>query len=247
MDRMLYIAMSGAKETMLSQAVNTHNLANASTTGFRADLEAFTSLQVHGPGHASRAYTVAQGQGVDFTPGSLLATGRELDVAVHGEGWIAVQAPDGSEAYTRAGDLQVDSIGILRTGAGLPVLGNGGPVAVPPYDNIQIGTDGTISIQPVGQNPNALAIVDRIKLVRPAQADLVKGEDGLIRARDGAAAAPDAAVQLVQGSIESSNVNAIDSMVNLIELSRQFEVQVKLMRTAEENDRQSSQLLRMGS
>lgn len=246
MDRMLYIAMSGAKETMLSQAVHTHNLANANTTGFRADLESFVSLQVHGPGYASRAYALEQGQGVDLTPGGLLTTGRDLDVAVKGEGWIAVQAPDGSEAYTRAGDLQIDSTGILRTAAGLPVLGNGGPVAVPPYEQIMIGVDGTISVRPVGQGPEALAVVDRIKLVRPAHDQLVKGEDGLIRTRNGAPAPADADVELVQGALESSNVNAVEAMVSLIELSRRYEMQVKLMRAAEENDRQSSQLLRMG-
>lgn len=246
MDRMLYIAMSGAKETMISQAVNTHNLANANTTGFRADLEAFTSLQVQGPGYASRAYTMEQGQGVDFTPGTVVSTGRELDVAINGDGWIAVQAPDGSEAYTRAGDLRIDSAGLLTTGTGLPVLGNGGPIAIPPYEKLLIGDDGTVSILPVGQNPNALAIVDRIRLVNVDQANLVKGEDGLVRTRDGAPAVPDAQVRLTQGALEQSNVNAIESMVSLIELSRKFELQVKMMEAAQENDRQSSQLLSMG-
>ena len=246
MDRMLYIAMSGAKETMLSQAVNTNNLANANTTAFRADLDAYTSLQVNGPGHASRAYALDGGRGVDFAPGTLVATGRDLDVAVNGEGWIAVQAPDGSEAYTRAGDLRVDSAGLLTTGTGLPVLGNGGPVAIPPFDSLVIGADGTITILPTGQNANALAIVDRIRLVKPESTNLVKGEDGLLRTRDGVPAVPDASVQLVSGSLETSNVNGIDAMVNLIELSRQFELQVKMMKTAEENDRQSAQLMRLG-
>ena len=246
MDRMLYIAMSGAKETMLSQAVNTNNLANANTTAFRADLDAYTSLQVNGPGHASRAYALDGGRGVDFALGTLVATGRDLDVAVNGEGWIAVQAPDGSEAYTRAGDLRVDSAGLLTTGTGLPVLGNGGPVAIPPFDSLVIGADGTITILPTGQNANALAIVDRIRLVKPESTNLVKGEDGLLRTRDGVPAVPDASVQLVSGSLETSNVNGIDAMVNLIELSRQFELQVKMMKTAEENDRQSAQLMRLG-
>lgn len=246
MDRMLYIAMSGAKETMLSQAVHTHNLANANTTAFRADLEAFTSLQVRGPGYDSRAYALEAGRGVDFKPGTLVATGRDLDVSVNGEGWIAVQAPDGTEAYTRAGDLRIDANGLLTTGTGLPVLGNGGPIAVPPFESLVIGADGTITIRPQGQQANALAIVDRIRLVRPEAANLVKGDDGLLRTRDGAPAAPDAAVQIVAGSLETSNVNAVDAMVNLIELSRQFELQVKMMKTAEENDRQSAQLMRLG-
>ncbi|WP_456378763.1 flagellar basal-body rod protein FlgF [Thiolapillus sp.] len=245
MDRMLYIAMTGARETMRSQAVNTNNLANASTTGFRADMESFLGLPVHGPGFPDRVYAVADGAGVDLGGGSVQSTGRELDVAVKGEGWIAVQAPDGGEAYTRAGDLRVDSFGILTTGAGHPVLGEGGPIAVPPNGKLDIGADGTITVQPLGQGVNALAIVDRIKLVNPASANLTKGEDGLIRLRNGAPAQADAAVKLVSGALESSNVNAVESMVRMIELARQFETQIKMMKTAEENDAAAAKLMSM--
>lgn len=246
MDRMLYIAMSGAKETLLSQAVNTHNLANVNTTGFRADLAAFSSMQVRGPGYDSRAYALSEDRGVDFSYGALLSTGRDLDVAVNGDGWIAVQAPDGSEAYTRAGDLRIDSAGLLTTGTGLPVLGNAGPIAIPPFEKMAIGGDGVISIRSLGQAPNTLAEVERIKLVRPALTDLLKGEDGLLRTRDGAPQPSAADVELVAGTLESSNVNGVDAMVNLIQLARQFEVQVKLMKTAEENDSASAQLMRLG-
>ncbi len=245
MDRMLYIAMTGARETMTSQAVNTNNLANASTTGFRADMESFLSQPVQGPGFPARVYSVIGGAGVDLTGGSIKSTGRELDVAVKGEGWIAVQAPNGSEAYTRAGDFQVDSFGILTTGAGYPVLGEGGPIAVPPNGKLDIGADGTITVQPLGQGINALAIVDRIKLVNPSPAGLTKGEDGLMRLRGGALAEADAAVQLVSGALESSNVNAVESMVRMIELARQFETQIKMMKTAEDNDRATAELMRM--
>ncbi len=151
MDKLLYIAMNGASETMKAQAVNSQNLANASTTGFRADLESYASQPVYGPGHASRVYGIATGKGVDFTPGSAIGTGRDLDISINGKGWIAVQGPDGNEAYTRAGDLQVDSLGLLRTGAGPPVIGSGSPIAIPPFEKIEIGADGTISILPVGQ------------------------------------------------------------------------------------------------
>lgn len=246
MDRLLYIAMSGARETMRAQAVNTNNLANANTTGFQADLEAFRSLPVYGPGYESRVYSVTQGEGVDFSPGSSVSTGRELDVAINGEGWIGVQAPDGNEAYTRAGDLQVDSFGLLKTGAGHPVMGNSGPIALPPYEKIEIAPDGTISVRPLGQAANALAVVDRIKLVNPPGSELRKGNDGLIRRSGGTPAEADAAVRVQSGSIESSNVNAIEAMVNLIQLARQFEAQVKVMKSAEDNDRASSQLMRMG-
>jgi len=245
MDRMLYIAMTGARETMTSQAVNTNNLANASTTGFRADMESFLSKPVQGPGYPDRVYATIGGAGVDLSGGSVQSTGRELDVAVKGEGWIAVQAPNGSEAYTRAGDLQVDSFGVLTTGAGFPVLGEGGPIAVPPNGKLDIAQDGTITVQPLGQGVNALAIVDRIKLVNPSPSALTKGEDGLMRLRGGALAQPDASVQIVSGALESSNVNAVESMVRMIELARQFETQVKMMKTAEDNDRAAAELMRM--
>lgn len=245
MDKMLYIAMSGAKEIMHAQTVNTHNLANANTTGFRADLEAFSSLSVHGPGYASRSYAADESISVDFTPGALITTGRELDVAVRGEGWIAVQAPDGGEAYTRAGDLRIDGNGLLITGNGLPVLGNAGPIAVPPYEKLELGVDGTLTIQPLGQAPNALAVVDRIKLVNPQLTDLDKGADGLIRTRQGEPAPADAGVQLVSGALESSNVNSVEAMVNMIRLARQFEFQIKVMQTAEANDESTAHLMRM--
>jgi flagellar basal-body rod protein FlgF len=243
---MLYLAMTGARETMLAQAVQTHNLANVNTTGFRADLESFISKPVQGPGYDSRVYAVDDSEGMDMSPGRAQQTGRPLDVAVDGDGWIAVQAPDGGEAYTRAGDLRVDSLGLLTTGTGLPVLGNGGPIAVPPFERIEIAVDGTISIQPVGGAPNTLAVVDRIKLVNPPRDTLVKGEDALIRTNDGNIAPPDAGVRVFSGMLEGSNVNGIDAMVRLIELSRQFELKVKMMKAAEENDRQAAQLMRIG-
>ena len=245
MDRMLYIAMTGASQTMLAQTANTHNLANASTTGFRADLEAFRAMPVYGQGHPSRVYAMAERPGTDLSSGTVTATGRELDVAVNGDGWLAVQAADGSEAYTRAGDLRVSSNGQLVNGAGRPVLGNGGPIAIPPSEKIDIGVDGTITSRALGQAPNTLAAVDRIRLVNPPKADLMKGADGLMRLRSGEPVAPDVNVRLVAGSLESSNVNAVEAMVNMITLSRQFEMQVKAMKTTEEIDQSAAQILRM--
>lgn len=245
MDRMLYIAMSGAKETAFAQTSNSHNLANANTTGFRAALDVFETRPVVGPVFDSRSYIVREGKGIDFTHGPLQSTGRELDVAIRGEGWIAVQAPDGTEAYTRAGDLRVDALGQLSTGTGLPVLGDAGPIALPPFESLLIGNDGTISIRPLGAETNALANVDRIKLVLPDNDDLYRGEDGLIRHVDGEPLEPDAAVTLVHSMLEASNVNTVESLVTMIELSRHFEMQVKMMKTAEENDSASASLLRM--
>ncbi len=245
MDRMLFVAMSGAKETMHAKAINTNNLANASTTGFRADLQSSMSQQVFGPGHASRVYATTENAGVDFTPGSVISTGRELDMAINGKGWMAVQRPDGSEAYTRAGDLRVDSLGRMTNGAGNIVLGNGGPISVPPYAKIEIGADGTITIQPIGQAANALAIVDRLKLVNPANDQLEKGLDGLMQTRNGQVLDADASVTVVSGALESSNVNTVGAMVRMIELARQYETHIKLMSEAVKNDQAAASIMKL--
>jgi len=247
MDRMLYVAMSGAKQTMLAQTANSHNMANANTSGFRADLAAFRSLPVYGPGEATRVYAMAENAGVDMTSGTINPTGRELDIAIKGEGWIAVQAQDGSEAYTRAGNLQIKDGGILKTASGLAVLGNGGPIAIPPSAKIEIGSDGTVSILAIGQTPNALTVLDRIKLVKVDGASLVKGEDGLLRIRDGSGTSPDASVSVISGALETSNVNTVEAMVNLISLARQYETQVKMMKTAEDTDSAATQLLSLSN
>jgi flagellar basal-body rod protein FlgF len=246
MDRMLYVAMTGAKETLNAQAVNNHNLANASTTGFRAELSAFQSRAVDGSGYASRVYATNASTGWNNQSGALLSTGRDLDVAINGDGWIAVQAPDGKEAYTRAGDLQIDPNGNLTTGTGHPVLGDGGPINVPPYTSIFFARDGSISIVAQGQTPDTTATVDRIKLVKPADSAIMRGEDGLFRMKDGSEAAPDASVQLGSGTLESSNVNTADAMVTMIELARHFEMQVKAIRHAEENGAAAAQIMRVG-
>jgi flagellar basal-body rod protein FlgF len=244
MDRFLYISMSGAKETLRAQTVNNHNLANASTTGFRADLSAFQSRAVAGSGYASRAYATNTTIGWDASQGALTSTGRDLDVGIQGPGWIAVQGPDGREAYTRAGDLRIDPTGLLQNGAGQTVLGEGGPISVPPNTSVFIGGDGTISIVPVGQGPETTSQVGRIKLVNPPAETLARGDDGLFRTVDGSEAPPDANVRVATGVLESSNVNIADAMVNMIELSRHFDLQVKSMRTAEENAAAAAQLLK---
>ncbi len=244
MDDMLYVAMSGAKETLIAQAAATNNLANANTPGFLADLNQFRSMPVFGEGYPTRVYAMDESPTSNFDYGSLQRTGRDLDVAVKDGGWLAVQAVDGSEAYTRRGDLRVDENGLLVTGNNLPVMGNGGPIAIPPYEKIDFGTDGTVSIRPRGASSQQLAAVDRIKLVAPQFGEMQKGEDGLFRLKGGGEAEADPGQRLVPGALMSSNVNAVDEMVNMIELARRFELQVKMMQAAEENADASSSIVK---
>ncbi|MBT8085185.1 MAG: flagellar basal-body rod protein FlgF [Woeseia sp.] len=246
MDEMVYLAMTGAKQTEFAQAINSNNLANVSTSGFRADLHSFSSERVDGPGVGSRINAVVESYGTDFSQGAVANTGRDLDVAIKGPGFFAVQAPDGSEAYTRAGDLRVNAGGLLTNGAGHLVLGDGGPLAVPPNNSLTIGSDGTVTVQPVGQGPEALAVVDRLKLVNPDIKQLAKGSDGLLYLANGESADADAAVTITAGALEQSNVNVAMTLVNMIELSRQYEMQVNVMKTAKENADAAAQLMSVG-
>lgn len=244
MDRLLYISMTGAAQNMRAQQTISNNLANVSTTGFQADLDAYKSLALKGDGFDSRVFNQHYRSGVDFQKGSMLNTGRELDAAIQGEGLIAVQAKDGSESYTRAGDFRVDQNGFLTTGTGLMVLGEGGPVSIPPYQKLDIGSDGSISVIALGQTADSVTIVDRIKLVKPELDQLKKGSDGLLKMNGDVPAEADATVRLVSGTLESSNVNAVTELVSLLDNSRQFELHIKMMKTAEETDESSTKLMR---
>ncbi|MFQ5610386.1 MAG: flagellar basal body rod protein FlgF, partial [Woeseiaceae bacterium] len=239
---MIYIAMTGARQTEYAQAINTNNLANVSTTGFRADLHSFSSVPIDGPGVDARVNAVIEAYGTDFAAGGILNTGRDLDVAIRGEGFLAVQADDGTEAYTRAGNLRIGPGGLLETAGGHLVLGDGGPVAIPPSISVTVGGDGTISVQPLGQGPETLSVVDRIKLVKPDIRNIEKGTDGLLYLKDGDVAAPDAAVTIQSGALEQSNVNVASTLVNMIELARQYEMQINVIKTSEENADAAAQM-----
>lgn len=246
MDRALYVAMTGAAQTLRAQAVNSHNLANASTVGFKAELAAQQAVAVDGPLMATRVNTQLQGQGFDGSAGSIMQTGNSLDVALGNDRWLTVQAPDGAEAYTRAGDLQVGPDGLLRNGAGHVVMGDGGPLSVPPNSQIAIGNDGTVTVVPLGQGPEAPVMVGRLKVVTAAADQLERAPDGLMRARAGQTLEDASGSVMTSGAVESSNVNLAESMVTMIQLVRQFEMQIKLMKTAEQNDQASASLMRMG-
>lgn len=243
MDRLIYTAMTGANHTINQQATVAHNLANAATNGYRAENNAFRAVPVFGDGLPTRAFVVDSTIGADFTPGTLQTTGRDLDVAVKGTGWITVQLDNGEEAYTRNGSLQVSSNGILLTQNGLKVKGDRGIITVPPETRITIGVDGTVSSVPITPQPNTVAAVGRIKLVNPPEDSLVKGADGLFRLKAGGEAQVDARVRLVDGTLEGSNVNVVHEMVSMIGLARQFDMQMKMLESAKRNAEQASEIM----
>ncbi|MDF2077128.1 flagellar basal body rod protein FlgF [Pseudomonas mendocina] len=245
MDKMLYVSMTGAQNNTMGLRAHANNLANVSTSGFRRDFEQARSMPLFGESYPARVFAMSERPATDFRPGSLQETGRDLDVAVGGKGWIAVQAPDGSEAYVRTASLNIDALGMLRTGNGLPVMGNAGSIAVPPEQKVEIGQDGTISIRALGEDPNVLAEVDRIKLVNPDPKSMEKGTDGLIRVKGQPEVAADATVQVTSGFLEASNVNAVEEMTAILSLSRQFELSVKMMRTAEDNSSAMARVLQI--
>ena len=245
MDRSLYIAMSGAKQTLLAQASNANNLANSQTTGFKSDFEQFRAMPVFGPGYPSRVYAMAERPGSDFSAGPIQTTGNDLDIAITGEGWFAVEGENGKEAYTRSGDLRITPEGRLETGSGKAIYGDDGPISIPPAEKIDIGTDGTISIIPLGENETTVAVIGRIKMVKPDLDNLEKRSDNLIYTKDGSVLAANVDVHLIQGALEGSNVNTVSALVEMIELARNFELQTKVMKNIDDNSGVSAKLMQM--
>lgn len=243
MDRLIYTAMTGASHTLLQQASVAQNLSNVNTPGFRSTIDTFRSVPLVGEGLATRAFVVDSTSGTDFSPGVMQATGRPLDVAIDGKGWIAVQDANGNEAYTRNGSLQVLPNGILQSRNGMNVMGDSGPITIPPDTQVTIAKDGTISTVPSGTLAVQVVIVGRIKLANPPENQMVRGEDGLFRTQDGNPADADAKVTVQSGNLEGSNTNMVESMVNMISLARQFDMQMKMLQTADDNAKQASGVL----
>jgi flagellar basal-body rod protein FlgF len=245
MDRLIYTAMTGAKHVLEQQANVSHNLANASTNGFRAQLDSFRAVPVMSDGLPTRVFVVDSTVGTDFSAGAIRTTGRDLDVAIQGKGWIAVQTGDGTEAYTRNGSLRLSENGILQTHAGRNVLGDNGPISIPPDVSVTIGKDGTVSgVSTVGKSGTVSAL-GRLKLVNPAEGSMIRGDDGLFRAGDGAPAEANPRVNVIGGALEDSNVNVVDAMVNMINLGRQFDLHMKMLQSAESNGNKAGKLLEL--
>ena len=249
MDHALYLAMSGAKQNMQALQLKANNLANVNTTGFRSDLAQARSMQAYGDGFPTRVFSMTERPGYNFSQGSTITTGRDLDVSVEGEGWIAVMDASGEEGLTRSGNLKIGPNGMLTNGSGHLILGeNGTPITLPvPLSKVEIGKDGAIAVLPQGAPAEAMVVVERIKLTRTSNNDLYKDTNGLFRLKEGGNNyTADIDVSLLRGALEGSNVNAVGEMTSLIDLQRQYEMHIKMMSTAEEMDEASNSLLRMG-
>lgn len=251
MDRAIYTALSAAGAALNRQAVTSDNLANASTPGFRAQLSAYRAVPVNGPSVPTRALVVESTPWHDDTMGAVNQTGRNLDVALPQDGWLAVALPDGGEAYTRAGNIEVDSEGALSV-RGMPLLGDGGPLTVPPQSELTIAPDGTITARGAGDEPGALAQVGRLKMVNSRIQNLVHGDDGLfhlatVPGQGAAAALPaDQNLSLIPGALESSNVSPVKAMVDMIANARSFDMNMRTISTVDDNEKQANQLLSLG-
>ena len=245
MDRMLYVSMSGAKEAMLSQANNSNNLANANTDGFKKDFNQFRAQHMEGPGWHTRTYSLDERPATDFTPGPVKVTGRDMDVMTKENGFMAIQAPDGTEALTRSASMQLPPAGDLVDVQGNPVLNAGGePINIPPHKSLHIGDDGAISFIPADAPNNLPVLLDQLRLVSPDPQQLQKGEDGFVRYQ-GEDALDQAPVRTVSGALEGSNVNTVEALTNMIELSRKYEMQVKMMSTAKTHSERSDSILKL--
>jgi flagellar basal-body rod protein FlgF len=247
MDRLVYTALSGLRSNMQAQASIANNIANASTIGYRSDRVTFDRMVLSGSPLDTRTMAASEVTDADRTAGTMIQTGRPLDVAVNGEAWIAVQATDGTEAYTRRGDMNVAASGVLETGDGFPVMGSGGPITVPPHQSITIAGDGTVSIVPPGGDPNQPQILDRIKLVSPKGSNTVKGLDNNLHVKGGGILPPDLDATVQNGSLEQSNVNLTQALIDMIENQRSYEVQANLLKEAKSMDEQTASLMRLPS
>ena len=246
MDKMVYIAASGAKQSLLGMALKANNLANANTTGFKADFAQARSMQAFGEGLPTRVFSMQERPGSDMTSGGIMQTGRDLDIAMSDNAWLSVQDASGNEAYTKVGTLNITAQGMLVTSGGRQVIGEGGPIILPvPIEKIEFSDDGTIQVRPQGAPANFLEEIDRLKVVEADNSTLEKGNDGLFRPKPNQTVETSANVQVISGALEASNVNPVHEMVDMISHQRQFELQVKLMKTAEEIDKTQDQLLRV--
>lgn len=247
MDRLIYTSLSAMRSLMQKQVMTANNLANVNTTGFRGDLTNSESVYLgDGSGAISaRAQATDSRDSADMGSGTSVATGRDLDVALNGDALLGVQARDGTEAYTRRGDLQLTDSGLLTTGDGLPVMGDSGPITLPPADKITIDKTGVVWIVPLGGDPANPVQTDHLKLVSATGSNIAKGNDGLFHVANGGALPSDPNAQLTAGALEGSNVNVTKTLTDMIDASRAWETQVKMLSGAKEMDTSTAELMNL--
>lgn len=245
MDRLIHTALTGLRSAMARQSVTANNVANASTVGFRAEMTAARTMWITGQGMTPRPFNAGETSAADMRGGTVNQTGRDLDIALNADALLAVQAEDGSEAYTRRGDLQVSASGLVTTGDGRPVLGEAGPLTLPPADSVRIADDGVVWIVPTGGDPNTPQQVDRLKLVTPAGSQIQRGEDSLFRVANGGALPSDPAARVTPRSLESSNVQVSQALIDMIDASRAWDTQLNLVTSARDLDTAASELMRL--
>jgi flagellar basal-body rod protein FlgF len=244
-DRLIYTSLTAMRGSMARQTAIANNLANAETTGFRADVSAAEALWLRGDGLATRALASEEVLAADMTSGTVVSTGRDLDIAINEDSMLVVQSTEGEEVYTRRGDLELSETGLLTNGDGCPVLGAQGPITLPPYDSVHIDSEGRISIVPRGGDPKQPQEVDRLRLVSPSGQALAKGMDGLFRVKDGGVLPEDPDARLITGHLEGSNVSATKALVEMIDASRSWDYQLKLLSDARDMDSATSDLMRL--
>ena len=247
MDRIVHSSLAALRAAMAQQASTANNLANAGTTGFRSDTSATRSTFLQAGGQIYGARVTGTVINANMAAGTLTQTGRNLDVALSGNALLAVQAPNGDESYTRRGDLQITDSGLVTTGDGHPVLGEGGPLTLPAAESVRIDDTGAVWIVPQGGDPDTPTQIDRLKLVSPAGSEIAKGLDGLFRVRDGGALPQDPEARVTSGSLEGSNVNTTQALVDMIEASRAWDTQINLINSAKDLDTSATDLMRLPS
>lgn len=245
MDKMIHSSLSAMQGIMARQTAIANNMANAATTGFRAEVVNAKAKHLSSAQLDSRAIAYERVFAADLASAPVTATRRPLDIALDGDAMLSVQSRNGETAYTRRGDLSLNESGLVTTGAGDPVLGENGPLIIPPAEKISIAKDGGVWIVPQGGNDSEIQQVDRLALVSFTGSDIVKGNDNLFRVRGGGALPADADARLTSGALEGSNVNMTASLVDMIEASRAWETQVKLLSTAKELDSSGVSLMQL--
>ena len=253
MDRFVYTALNGNLDATLPRLQLTNELANLSTTGFKRSFAIATkSLKIEGPGFDTRFEPSTTGiDRVSLTAGPKMVTGNPLDIAMNGNTVLGVTASNGDLAFTRRGDMRVNSAGQLEIGTGQVVRGQSGPLTVPPGYALEIAGDGSVyANSPDKSKPAASVLVGKLLLRESTGTGLERREDGLFKiAGDQTAGGADikpgsAAPSITNGTLEGSNVTPFDAMVRLMDFQRTFESRIKFIKEGSNLDEAGASMMK---